>query len=444
MSPFQAPAPRRAALTVWAAGLFAYVVAVASRTSFGVAGLPATERFEISAAVLSLFPVLQLAVYAGAQVPVGMVLDRVGSRAMLAGGGAVLALAHLALALAETLPAALAARVLVGLGDAAMFVPVMRLLPAWFPVSRVPLLTQVTGLVGQVGQLISAVPFLAVLLDRGWTTAFGALAALAALTVPVTLLLVRNQPRPVVAVPARSVPARVPVAAVLAEPGAWLGFFTHFVCLFPANTFLLLWGVPFLTDGQGVSAEAASLLLSLTAMTGVVTGPLTGVLSARHPLRRSWMVIGVVALVAATWASVLALPGPRPLWHLVMLAVALGATMSVAAVGFDVARQFVPPGRLGMATGMVNVGGFSASLLSIFLVGAVLDLVSAGRSPGLADYRVALGTQVVLWALGLTGLLILRPRARRRLAETQGVVVPPVRQVIARMRRGSTQGETHP
>src|SRR5690606_41278190 len=84
-------------------------------------------------------PVLRLAVYAGAQVPVGVVLARVGSRAMLAGGGAVLALAHLALALAETLPAALAARVLVGLGDAAMFVPVMRLLPAWFPVSRVPL-----------------------------------------------------------------------------------------------------------------------------------------------------------------------------------------------------------------------------------------------------------------------------------------------------------------
>ncbi|MCP6440354.1 hypothetical protein NL474_28335, partial [Klebsiella pneumoniae] len=74
VSPFQDPAPPRLAFLVWGAGLAAYIVAVTGRTSLGVAGLEAIDRFGISASTLSLFSVVQLAVYAAAQVPVGIVL----------------------------------------------------------------------------------------------------------------------------------------------------------------------------------------------------------------------------------------------------------------------------------------------------------------------------------------------------------------------------------
>ena len=42
-------------------------------------------------------------------------------------------------------------------------------------------------------------------------------------------------------------------------------------------------------------------------------------------------------------------------------------------IGFDFARTFNPPSRLGTATGIVNVGGFVAALLAIVLIGLVLD-----------------------------------------------------------------------
>jgi len=56
--------------------VLAYAVAVFHRTSLGVAAAPATERFGIGASVLSTFAVMQLAVYAAMQVPVGMLIDR--------------------------------------------------------------------------------------------------------------------------------------------------------------------------------------------------------------------------------------------------------------------------------------------------------------------------------------------------------------------------------
>ena len=61
---------------VWAVGVAAYVVAVLQRTSLGVAGLEAADRFDASASVLAMFAVLQLLVYAALQVPVGVLLDR--------------------------------------------------------------------------------------------------------------------------------------------------------------------------------------------------------------------------------------------------------------------------------------------------------------------------------------------------------------------------------
>ena len=48
-----------------------YVLAVFFRTSLAVAGLTAAERFDISAAQLATFTMVQLLVYAGMQMPVG-------------------------------------------------------------------------------------------------------------------------------------------------------------------------------------------------------------------------------------------------------------------------------------------------------------------------------------------------------------------------------------
>jgi len=231
----------------------------------------------------------------------------------------------------------------------------------------------------------------------------------------------------------------VPISVVVREPGTWLGFFTHFVCLFPTNTFLLLWGVPFLTAGQGVSTAGASSLLTLAALAGVVTGPVTGYLQGRHPLRRTWLVLGAVVATMVVWASVLVPATPRPLWQLALLVVVLTVSATASNIGFDFARSFVPAARLGTATGLVNVGGFVASLVSIFLVGSVLDVVRPDGAYTLADFRLAMSSQVLLWAVGLAGLLVCRRATRRRMAE-EGVVVPPVREVLARLRQRRRDG----
>ena len=47
---------------------------------------------------------------------------------------------------------------MLGAGDATIFVSVIRLVALWFLVRQAPLVTQLTGQVGQVGAIIAAAP----------------------------------------------------------------------------------------------------------------------------------------------------------------------------------------------------------------------------------------------------------------------------------------------
>src|ERR687893_498699 len=155
--------PGARAWAVWSVALAAYVVAVLHRTSLGVAGLDAQERFGVGAGALASFAVLQLLVYAGLQVPVGLLLDRFGSLRLVVTGGVLMAAGQALMATTDHVGGAVAARILVGAGDAMTFISVLRLVPQWFPARRVPVVTQLTGLVGQLGQILSAVPLAALL-----------------------------------------------------------------------------------------------------------------------------------------------------------------------------------------------------------------------------------------------------------------------------------------
>ncbi|HYH33995.1 MAG TPA: MFS transporter, partial [Nocardioides sp.] len=220
---------KRRAWLIWLVGLSVYVVAVFHRSSLGVAGLLAAERFDIDATMLAFFTVLQLAVYAAMQVPVGVLLDRFGSRALLLAGLVLMSAGQLAFALVESFPAAVVARAVIGAGDAMVFVSVIRLVAAWFLVRQAPLVTQLTGQVGQVGAIIAAAPLSWALRELGWTGAFALASSVGVLLVVAVALLVKDSPY------ARGGPTRVKLRSlarqlqtVWGNPGTRLGMWTHF------------------------------------------------------------------------------------------------------------------------------------------------------------------------------------------------------------------------
>lgn len=403
---------------IWATGLLAYIVAVLNRTTLGVSGLEAADRFHASPGVLSTFVVLQIIVYAGAQVPAGLLLDRFGSKVLILSGAAIMAAGQFAIALTESLPLALAARGVVGLGDAITFISVLRLVPHWFPARQIPLLTQLTGISGQLGQVLSAIPFLTLLGISGWTSAYLSVAAFTVLVMVLAAALVQNTPHGRLTT-TETMNVRDTLASVRTvwmRPGTRLGFFTHMGTQFSVTVFALMWGVPYVTTAQGQTRAVAGALLTISVATAISAGVVLGILTARYPHRRSRFVLGIIASNAAIWTLVLALPGPAPLWLLVVLVVIISVGGPGSMVGFDFARTFNPSSTLGTAQGMVNMGGFLVSLLLMQGMGWILD---AAGGFSVDAFRYAWALQYVVWILAVTGILITRRKARRLMRAEQ-------------------------
>lgn len=421
---------------VWGVGLFTYAVIVMHRTSLGVAGLEAAQHFGTTPGVISTFVVLQLATYALAQVPVGLLLDRFGSRIMLSGGVLLAGGGQVILALAEDLPMAYVARVLLGVGDACIFNSVLRLLPRWFPPSRVPLLSQITGMSSAIGQIAAVAVVLPLIQGYGWTTGLLIAASTCMVAFIMSATLVRNAPpgekSGVVVEPVRAIPRSI--ARVAKHPATQLGFWVHFTAGFSMNAFVFMWGMPYLIVGQGLSQLEAAGLFTLLSATAMVAGPVIGTLTARHPLRRSNLSLIVIGALIVAWGLVLGWPGQAPAPLLTLLVLVIAVNGPGTGIGFDFPRTSLPVTRLGAANGVVNTGGFTGGTILILAMGIFLDRVAGGGQYTAEHLRWAWLLQAPLFVVGLAGIVVSRRRLRLLMA-ADGVIVPSWREVVARIRR---------
>ena len=444
---------------VWGVGVALYAIAIVNRSSLSALGPAAQEHFSIDASTLATFPVIQLLVYAACQIPVGVLLDRHGATVIMLSGAALMLTGQIVMATVTNVELAILARVLVGAGDACTFTAVMRLLPEWFKPRQLATLGQVTGLIGQLGQLVSVAPLAFVVDTFGWSAGFLGVAAAGVLSVLLGLLVLRDAPgqrtlferatgrtgkatresAALASAPVTSITMAPPMTSMipvvggarareksaagheslitrvrrlLSIPGVRLAYWIHFVTPFPAQAFLLLWGTPFLTGGLGFTPAAASGMLSLTVISSMVAGVVLGPLSSRFIERRVVMVIWITLLIMATWVAVIVWPGMPPGWLIIALLIILPLGGPTSMIAFEVARSHTPRSFAGFGTGFVNTGGFTAALVLVMLIGVLLDVQGAGspETYTLQAFKIAFAAQIPLWLIGLTMIAIERRR----------------------------------
>lgn len=358
----------------------AYLVAMLHRMSLGVAGPDAAERFGVVVGTLGVFTSLQFAIYLVMQIPAGLLADRFGPRRTLAIGLVLMGVGELLFAFAETMPVGLAARGLVGVGDALTFLNVLRLGQAWFPQSMQLLLASLTGFAGAVGQLVSTVPLEVLLRNLGWTAAFGLLGVVTAIFAAVPLAVVRD--RPPDSWPGQrshGAPADGHDRIVRTLVDAWRrpatreGFFLHMGVMSPYLIVASVWGVPYMVHTQGMSVDAAAGALFWGAVAFVVSGPVLAVVIGP---RAGWLRIAALALPAAAtaaWAVLVLWPGAVvPPWVLIGAIVVTGVCAGGATLSFEIARRAAPAASSGSAGALVNCGGFSATVIAALLIGRLI------------------------------------------------------------------------
>lgn len=416
---------RHSPWVIWLVGAGVYFFGFIHRASLGVAGPAAVAHLGLTATQLGSFIMIQLGLYAIMQVPAGLAIDRWGARRVLLTATLAMGSAQLMFALATSYPLALIARALLGVGDAAVFIAVLRLGAVYFPRRRYAFLTMLAGLMGMLGNLIATVPLVFALQRWGWTTTF-LLAGATSIGYAVLLLrpVVRGSTEP--PAPSEFTPKPVvglaAVVAVWARPEVRLGFWTHLTTLTPGLVLSLLWGFPYLTEGLGYSEAGAASMLSVYIGVNLVASFIVPPLAGRRPQWRAPLALGVAAASAAALIGMIIWPIP-PLWFMVIV-FSLAATGAPSSqIGFHLARDYNPEESMSTATGLVNAGGFLGAMVVSVVLGAVLDALGGGA----ADYRWAMSVlsgftlaALVMMTLSLLGV---RQRVLARMRAGEGVVV---------------------
>lgn len=376
-----------------------------SRSSIGAAAIDAQQRFDVSAALLSSLAVAQLFVYAAMQIPVGILLDRFGSKKLLIIGAIIMAIGQSIVGFSEQIAPAIVGRMLVGLGDAFIFISLVRLVNGWYLGKRATRVQQLVTNVGQMGQAASAIPFAWLLQSMGWMPAFLSLGCLLALVGFGGWLIISNdRPSETTVVRASSLAQALKnLGSNLKLPGVWLSFWTHFSVQSASSLFLLLWGMPFLVSAQGLSRGEASVMLASIVVFGFIAGPAVSSFCVRWPERRHQLVLAVMLAIAATLSGILIQPHAAPTWMLWCWIIVLGVSSPTSMIAFDFSRSFVSKKSLGAVNGFVNVGGFTATFVMMLLAGIVLDWVR--RTNHSSEVFTFEGFRVALW-VELATLLI--------------------------------------
>lgn len=420
----------RAAVRGWLVAASVYLLAVLHRTSLGVAGLQAEHRFGITPAQLSVFIFLQLGVYAAMQVPTGVLVDRYGPRRLLISASLLMGCAQLLFAVVPSYPAALAARALLGCGDALTFVSVLRFAATHFSARRYPVMVALTAMLGTTGNVLATLPLAILLRHAGWTISFGTAGALSIGGVALVWALVHDStppPRPIrgaTEVRAGVAVVRRRVREAWALPGTRLGFWVHFSSMSAATAFGVLWGDEYLIKGAGFSTAAAGGVLMAGVIVAAAASPVMGAVIGRRPILRVPIALTVCTLTIIGWLVLVAAFGdepPRVYVIALFIVMMLGGPASMAA--FALARDYNGARTLGTASGVVNVGGFLATIIIALGIGWALDALG-GTDPRTLRWAVLVAVGVQGIGTVRMAVWLRRVRGHALTAQARGEPIP--------------------
>jgi sugar phosphate permease len=374
------PVPSARAWLMWGIPALIFLVAFLHRALPGVIAKDLMQAFNATGTVIGLLSAMYFYSYAGFMVPGGVLLDSLGSRWVIAGGGAVMGVGSLAMGLALDSATLFAGRLLVGLGAAVTFTGALKIAASWFPPSHFGTMSAVTATVGVLGGLVGAAPLAALAETLSWRGALLVIGGATLVMAGLCVAIVRDEP-PGAGVERVGSPSLREVLAgtlrVLANPYTWPPFLCFFF-LYAAFGNFLLWGVPFLRDVYGLTTTQAALYVSLPSVALLAAGPATGYLSDRVLRRRKLPYVGLVIGLFLVWAIFVLTVGTLPLGGVSVLFFVMGVVSGAFMLTWPIGREVNPPALAGIAVAVANLGGFVGAALTQGPVGAILDARWAG------------------------------------------------------------------
>ncbi len=388
---------------IWSLGAAFYSFAFFQRVAPSAMTHELMRDLAVGAAALGNLSAAYFYVYGGLQIPIGVALDRWGTRWLLMGCAALGAAGSVLFALSPDFGTAFLGRLLIGAGASVGYLGCLKLAAVWFPPRRFSLLVGFITPFGMTGAVLGQAPLGALVEAAGWRAPMLGAAGFAVvilLLLWLTRLVAPRRPEGTAAPPPSLARLRASLARSLRTPQVWIIALATASANMPLLAFAGLWGVPYLVHSYGLSRELAGLGTSVMLIGWALGAPFLGWLSERLRRRKALFLLGATVGLASWLIVTLAAPLPIPLLYTLFAVAGIGSGATI--LGFVLIREGVGDEASGSVSALVNTFLMGMAALFQYLIGALLDLWWDGEMAGGVRLYSSEAFASALWILPAT------------------------------------------
>ena len=344
------------------------------------------------------------------QIPSGILSDFIGPRLAVAIFFIIAGIGTAIFGMATSYNMCIFGRVLMGLGVAVVYIPIMKIQALWFRPREFATLTGILLTVGNSGAFIAAAPFNVFIAQMGWRNAFYIMGVASVVLAILVLVLVRNRPRDMglptieevdgiyVSEEARAADDALTFTKTLKIALTnwnfwWLAFFA-FAVYGPMVLIQGAWGKTYLMDGLGFANQQAANVLTFWALGMIVGCPIWGLLSDRVLKSRKKAVIIGAFIYTFVWLGLSVNISGQSVAGMSLLFFCGGAFGGVYITNYAHVSEYLPRKVVGTAIGVFNMWYFVGALVYPWIMGKVLEAANSVKET-LPD-----GTKVMMYKVG--------------------------------------------
>ena len=359
-----------------------YYLSYVFRTINAVIAPDLVADINLSAAGLGLMTSAYFLSFAACQLPLGVMLDRIGPRKtevvllLLAATGSVW------FATAKTETGLICARALIGIGVSACLMASFKAFVEWFPREKHPVTNGIVLMAGGLGAMSSTAPIEAALQVTDWRGVFLGLAAVSVVASAVLYFAAPERPAD------RRTLTRDSVGDQVKDMGGILRtpiFYRHIPLVVVSQgaflAALTLWVGPWFRDVAGLDrgGVATSLLIFATVMTSgyLINGGTASRLNRRGYKTESIVLTGILFFMIIQVPIIMCVKaGATIIWALFAFFGTSGSVM------FAALSQHFPGHLMGRVSTMMNLLVFLLAFSLQWSMGAIINLFPAGTADG--------------------------------------------------------------
>lgn len=252
-----------------------YILVYFYRVSLAVVAGDLSRDLSLSPEQLGTLAGVLFYVYAVAQIPLGPLIDRYGGRLVISVCGLLTFAGGFVFAQARTLATAMAGRVLIGIGTAAVLMATFAIFSRWYDKQEFGRISGLMVAAGNLGNLAGTAPLALLVGFSGWRNAFLGIALLQLLVTAAVFLKVRDIPpwqNEESGEEAGERPGMIEAwKSIAVDRSFWLLAGVAFSWYGNYLAVQGLWGGPYLTELLGMTREQAGGMLMWTSV-GFILG----------------------------------------------------------------------------------------------------------------------------------------------------------------------------